>query len=306
MLVSRSEKGFTLIELVAAIAIISILSVIGIFVIRNVREKAMDAKRTLDIKAISRAYEVSYSNGLYRVLNNTDFVAGEIPYDPYGKEYSGLITQNSCYYKVCSPLHANPNTTCSENSNDCICLKAARVDDQCAAAAQATNPSKRVFVTQQLYGADMGSGPHGVAGANLNCQNAAVQGSLDGTWKAWISTNSIDARDNITTHNNGPYELVDLQKTKIADNWADLIDGTIDNTLSVTQYGQQLDWEGAAYTNTNSAGQKAALNTDCNGFTTISTAQLNYGRPTKSNANWTQEAPISQCDHIKALYCFEQ
>ncbi len=302
----KKQWGFTLIEIIVAIVLIGILSIVAVAIYQSVLNKAADSVRISDIHNLSSAYEVHY-DGAYHVITPEQFSGKTIPLSFKGKTYSGLLTEDACTYKICTPLSNNPQTVCSSTSLDCFCRDSIQqpTGGNCDIQPNQNLVAKRAFVTEQLYGADMSNNPPGIAGANSLCQKAANEASLGGTWRAWISTNTVDARDNITTHHNGPYVLVDSAKTKIADNWGDLTDGSLDAPLSVTQFGQQITWEGAAYTNTNASGQKTALNTDCDGFTTLSTKQLNYGRPTKSGSEWTQESPISRCDHIKQLYCFE-
>ncbi len=71
MLKSRDKKGFTLIELLVVIAIIGILSAIVFVNVNNVRKKARDARRLLDMKNIQLALELYYDDkGVYP--GNTD------------------------------------------------------------------------------------------------------------------------------------------------------------------------------------------------------------------------------------------
>ncbi|MCX6792970.1 MAG: prepilin-type N-terminal cleavage/methylation domain-containing protein [Candidatus Falkowbacteria bacterium] len=56
------KSGFTLIELLVVIAIIGVLSTMAIIALGNARTKARDAKRVADIKQISTALELYYSD----------------------------------------------------------------------------------------------------------------------------------------------------------------------------------------------------------------------------------------------------
>ena len=56
----NKQKGFTLIELLVVIAIIGILSAVVLTSLNSSQQKARNAKRIADIKAISKAVEMYY------------------------------------------------------------------------------------------------------------------------------------------------------------------------------------------------------------------------------------------------------
>lgn len=59
---TKSSKGFTLIELLVVIAIIGILSTLAIIALSSARQKARDSKRVADLKQVSNALELYYSD----------------------------------------------------------------------------------------------------------------------------------------------------------------------------------------------------------------------------------------------------
>jgi hypothetical protein len=100
--------------------------------------------------------------------------------------------------------------------------------------------------------------------------------------------------------------------TKVADNWADLTDGNIDNSISRTETGvasvNAIATCGATdrtvRTGTDTAG--VAVTDTCNNFTSGANDQMGtIGRTTASNASWSDCAPVT-CDQAAALYCFQQ
>ncbi len=115
----RSRRGFTLVELLVVIAIIAILSVIGFTVFTNVQKGARDAKRRVDIEAISKALEVNKTSSGYQTLNPAWFSGAAIPYDPkatgptdgtnLGCGYAASTDGNQygCYY--CLKLSSTPS-----------------------------------------------------------------------------------------------------------------------------------------------------------------------------------------------------
>lgn len=86
--------------------------------------------------------------------------------------------------------------------------------------------SKCAFRTSGRYSANLG----GLAGADALCQ-AAVESSTNvapGIYKAWLSTEDVSAASRLS-HATVPYRLPNGDK--IADDWADLTDGTISRTF---------------------------------------------------------------------------
>ena len=59
ILILRSERAFTLIELMVVIAILAVLGVIAFAAFRGISNSANDARRRADIDAISKAYETA-------------------------------------------------------------------------------------------------------------------------------------------------------------------------------------------------------------------------------------------------------
>ncbi|OGF26736.1 hypothetical protein A2303_06375 [Candidatus Falkowbacteria bacterium RIFOXYB2_FULL_47_14] len=57
----RNNKGFTLIELLVVIAIIGLLSSLAVVSLNNARQKARDARIKSDLKQVSTALELAYS-----------------------------------------------------------------------------------------------------------------------------------------------------------------------------------------------------------------------------------------------------
>ncbi|MBU1104057.1 MAG: hypothetical protein KJ600_05875, partial [Nanoarchaeota archaeon] len=120
-----------------------------------------------------------------------------------------------------------------------------------------------------------------------------------GTWKAWLSNSTTSAFDRLH-HSSVPYVLVD--GTVVADNWNDLIDGTIQHGINMLPTGQTLPFSTYAWTGTNFDGSSA--NDNCNDWTTQDASVLR-GISTATDSSWTS-GQFSTCGQDGRLYCFEQ
>ena len=94
-------------------------------------------------------------------------------------------------------------------------------------ALQAT---RLVFASSQSYRGNLG----GLAGADAKCPARADAAGLPGTYRAWLSTATESAGGRMTP-STLPYVLVN--GVRVAANFADLVDGTLENPISVTEKG---------------------------------------------------------------------
>jgi hypothetical protein len=155
------------------------------------------------------------------------------------------------------------------------------------------NETKRVFVTSLATNASFG----GLVGADAICQSQANGAALGGTWRAWISTSTVDAKDRIV---DGEYQLLNGQI--VANNKADLIDGSIDNAIDIDQnstpvVGTQV-WTGTNFGGTFSASS-------CTDWTDYVGGPGTIGATMNTDASWTAIGGAG-CSSSFRLYCFEQ
>ena len=170
------------------------------------------------------------------------------------------------------------------------------------------NNWKYAFITRDnVNGTGVGSGNlGGLSGADNICQTRATAAGLNGTYKAWLSDDGTSAASRLTQYN-GEYRL--LNGTKLADNWSDLVDGSIDNPLNITEYGTTVAASSAAYTGTNTNGTSESPNNCANWNSGGTNVWVRGGNPTVTNGDWTFWV-FAGCDGSWAsgwkLYCFEQ
>lgn len=170
---------------------------------------------------------------------------------------------------------------------------------------------KRVFVTSQTYNGDLktagGSSTSGLDGADRLCQGRAGVAGLGGTWIAWLSTDTVNAKDRIS---DGIYKRMDL--AVIANNKADLLDGSIANDISINENGNPVNsstnefvWTGTLTDGTGSYNLCTSWRNGFNGpsgkvgYIPVSSAQP------ATNYRWTNYVDYL-CGATLRLYCFEQ
>ncbi len=159
-----------------------------------------------------------------------------------------------------------------------------------------TASGKKVFQTSTTHNGNFG----GLAGADAICQARAGEAGLTGTFKAWLSTDTINAADRLTS--SGPW--VRLDGMKIAESKADLLDGLLFTAINVTEQGV-YDKGGTVWTGTNANGS-LAVGLNCSGWTDGTNASLGIaGGSFATDAWWTKEWSNVPCYGNEKLYCFE-
>jgi sugar lactone lactonase YvrE len=219
---------------------------------------------------------------------NQGFCVGGVPKDCNDK--------NSCTLDKCDAL-----------SGDCYYT----ADQQVGCSV-----SRRVFITDGVWTGVLG----GLAGAHAKCKSAADNAGLGGDWYAWLSDSSTQPSqffDKATV----PYRRLD--GGLIALNWNDLVDGTLDSTIDISETGAKVVSKSTSYcgsgyvpavwTNTNEAGNRAAPNTstlyNCANWATNTTSTSYKGGAGIASATtkqWTVGCATQSCNYSAHLYCFEQ
>ncbi len=173
--------------------------------------------------------------------------------------------------------------------------------------------NKVVFVTSQTFSGNLGN----FAGADAKCQAAAEAAGLSGSFKAWISgrpdwTGNGGGTQNVAqrmTHSSSPYVLT--TGTKVADDWADLTDGSLDHGIDRDENGATAS--GSVWTNTKTDGDAFDHRRDCGPGGSQSDVwgsadqfeSGHFGTAGDSGATWTTNTNTG-CNNSFRLYCFEQ
>ncbi|MBW2432661.1 MAG: DUF1554 domain-containing protein [Deltaproteobacteria bacterium] len=155
-----------------------------------------------------------------------------------------------------------------------------------------SGPVVSVFVTGRRYKGNL----RGLAGADRKCQRRAEAAGLSGTWTAWLSDGTENAIDRIP---DGQYQLID--GTQVADDKADLTDGSLNNAINLDEFGNQRT--GFAWTGTEEDGIGTGNN--CNDWKDNSSESGgDRGIPGERDRDWTQVDDPAQCSERYRLYCF--
>lgn len=109
---NSTNRGFTLIELLIVISIIGVLSTIAMTALTNSRQKARDAERKAELRAISRGLEMYFSaHGQYPAEGVCDSSRGTCAACPcsgsdwtYSGSYIANVLRNEGYFSSGMPL----------------------------------------------------------------------------------------------------------------------------------------------------------------------------------------------------------
>jgi cysteine-rich repeat protein len=168
------------------------------------------------------------------------------------------------------------------------------------------NLTKYVFVTSSTYNGNLG----GVAGADQKCQSLAGAAGLPGTYMAWISDGNLSPSTRFT-QSAYPYVLVNGQK--IADNWADLIDVSLDSPINADEYGDPAPASSSApcgeqltYVWSGTRPEGIPSNDSfCSGWTATN-GYGHWGRTNKTNTHWSAHCSGGDCTGTAPIFCFRQ
>ena len=145
----------------------------------------------------------------------------------------------------------------------------------------------------------------GLVGADDNCNKAAVAAGLPGIYRAWVAgiSDSVPPPDPAFYQSVGPYVRVD--GTEVANDWSDLVDGSLSAAINVDENGDFNPVE--VWTNVAPDGSRGGLaNPDsCATWGTFEGLTGRFGLSTSTGAAWTDQG-FDSCEQEKALYCFGQ
>jgi len=144
----------------------------------------------------------------------------------------------------------------------------------------------------------------GLLAADAVCQHHADKAGLEGTYKAWLSTDTVNAKDRV-----GDHKWIRTDGVVVADSLADLLDCSnpdcLQSSISLTESGGTPPGN-YVYTGTLSSGVSIGTG-DCAAWTssTDTSSQYYLGSHSTPAASWTEDVYWSFCDIVNyPLYCF--
>ena len=157
-----------------------------------------------------------------------------------------------------------------------------------------------VFVTSSTFTGALG----GVSGGDQACSELATSAGLTGTYRAWLSDGAGRSPSVTFTRTDAPFVMT--SGVRLADHWADLTDGTINNAIVIDELGRQPDTVPVVWTGTEPSGQLASSSASCRGWSDASSGVSGeIGVFDRIGAGWSA-ARSAPCDQPGRLYCFEQ
>lgn len=165
-----------------------------------------------------------------------------------------------------------------------------------------------VFTTSTISTGNLG----GVTGADALCASEASGAGLPGTYLAWIADSDPSSAPAVRFNQAAPLGFVRTDGAVVADNWADLTDGSIQNPLNISAGGTPVPFANESpevATNVAVDGTQLFTTNHCGDWnSTIGTTY--YGNGDSTSSNWT-EYPIEwttrDCQYAwYQVYCFQQ
>lgn len=226
---------------------------------------------------------------------------------------SGVCQSGLCQFPTCSDGVQNGD----ETGIDCG-------GTFCSACSCETRGECLMFVTSTNSGGNLG----GLAGADATCNARAAAASLVGTYQAWLC-DGVTAPADRSHKATVPYRRTD--GALIANNWADLTDGSLSNPINRNEFGADvsasapfLPWTyvttaGTCDTDTylspgsgpcpafSNCKRNCANDGANNGWTSSSGfVQGSKGDINATGGNWTDGASGLCSTPTERIYCIEQ
>lgn len=157
-----------------------------------------------------------------------------------------------------------------------------------------------------VFAADVENGNlGGIDGADLICNTQASAAGLPGEYKAWI-TGTDPSNTPASRFNKADIPYGRTDGIIIANNWDDLVDGTLLAPINVDENGNPVpDPPSYAFTNTTDAGEHGGGPSCGNWDLTVGLGRK--GIISATNSDWTYTGPPhAPCGSNQYIYCFQQ
>jgi hypothetical protein len=135
----------------------------------------------------------------------------------------------------------------------------------------------------------------------MECTVAALDAGLSGTYMVWLSS-SFFYSPAIRFTKQGKF--VNTAGQTVANSWADLTDGSLQNPINYDEYGNIVN--SYAVTGTTPDGGPAPEDRCNDWYSGDYSALAAIGHTADTNSDWSFEGPLYCTDVSHRIYCFEQ
>ena len=162
--------------------------------------------------------------------------------------------------------------------------------------------TRSVFVTSTIHPGNFSTfDPGGLAVADAECNALATGAGLLGTYRAWLSDSTVHAKDRLAP-GSGPF--INRGGMRVADDIADLTDGSLDRAIGFDENGEAVVG-GTAWTGTEATGMRRDGWT-CDNWSDVDAQGGLTGDPQAVSSVWTGVVfSASSCKEHRRFYCFE-
>jgi hypothetical protein len=157
-----------------------------------------------------------------------------------------------------------------------------------------------------MSSSESGGNLGGISGADTTCNtlaDSATSESIEAsfTFVSWLSNDTINAKDRIPAGFSG-LNYFRTDGIKVADNFADLIDGSIDSKIDRDENevgaGRKEIWIGTT-------GLGTCEGSSCNNWISSSSSdQGRQGKRDQAGEDWTNHK-YENCDKTRRICCFQ-
>jgi len=156
---------------------------------------------------------------------------------------------------------------------------------------------KRAFLTKTTYNGNLG----GLSGADAKCQAEAIAAGFQYQYKAWLGSASVTAASRMT-QSTGKYYL--QNGTVLADDWADLTDGSLDAAFAVYPDGTTPASPVFPWTYASDSGGAPGSANHCSNWTSTSGSGF-AGGSDQTGTSWSTWQ-MTSCATPSPLWCVQQ
>ncbi|MGB1013792.1 MAG: hypothetical protein ACPG4T_06640 [Nannocystaceae bacterium] len=249
----------------------------------------------------------------------------DLPYEVCddGNDSNSDACTNACQIAACGDGLIEVGVEACDDANDDesdACLSTCELatcgdgyvhagEEECDGQANCNESCTRdryVFVTNEGFHGDIKktSNLSGIHVADSICRTRANAAGLKGEadFLAWLSDDETSPAERFF-HSPGRYVLPD--GTVVANSWADLTDGTLQNPILMTET-KDLPQPSTVWTNTGPDGMPATEHS-CQNWSSVDLEEKSImGLMAKTDSEWTAVDVLLGCFGNAQIYCFEQ